>query len=599
MLQVQLPDGSIASRQRTANGDDEPVFTTRSLLARELKLDGEVEALGRLRRHCINWKTAQAIVEAHEQRKTEEAKAEAITKGKSLPDDFRWAYRDDQLAAIAKILSGPDIGFIQASAGTGKTTAAAAMIEVYRAKGMKVVALAPSNKAAGQLSEDCGLSGKDAAQTVDAFLLGKSKNAVDAHTVIFVDEASMVGFDNAEALVRLARERGCKLIFQGDKEQLGSVPRGRFFANAIENRLGTDAAELTVITRQREDWAKQATEAAARGDFASTLAMLDEHGQIHTEGSDEAVLQRLVADHLADPRPADQKLIVASRCDDVAAINRMVRKALVASGELAEGLPCYAGKDDLRRIRLAAGDRLVFTDTLKAGKQKLAANGAIGTVLSVAVAGDGLRVRVQLDGQRSFVEFDSREFSAFDLGYGVTVHRSQGMTKESSRYLYSDFVSSELAYVAMSRHRAEFGLYCREDRRQDLARFMGRQMEKLDARDIVSVADLNEAAAALRARDESFAQRAKEFIRQRLPMVFKEAVAVVRNLPEIEWPAEVGREWVGLLDELRSSGRALMDSMRKITKPRDDVPLDIASRLRAMRGSNPIISLPRPGGGPM
>jgi conjugative relaxase-like TrwC/TraI family protein len=584
LLRVTLPDGSHASRQRTASGDDEPVFTTRSLLRRELALDDEVTALGKLTGHRIAWSKAETIVAAQEQRKTLEAQAEAIAKGKPLPEDFRWAYRDDQKAAMAKILAGPDIGFVQAYAGTGKTTAAAAMIEVWKVSGMKVIALAPSNKAAGQLSEDCGLTGTEAALTVDAFLLGKAKDGVDASSVIFIDEASMLSFDHAEALVKLARERGAKLVLQGDTQQLPSVPRGHVFTNWIEKRLGTDAAELTVITRQREEWAKRATEAAARGDFAATLALLDEHGQINTEGTDEAILDRLVRDHLADPQPIDQKLIVTSRNADIAKLNDCIRRELVSRGEVAEGLACFAGKDELRQIRLGAGDRIVFTDTLKSGRQKLAANGALGTVLAVHPAGEGLRVRVQLDGQRNIVEFDTKSFAAIGHSFAISIHKSQGQTVTNCRYYWSDFVSSELAFVAMSRHRDSFGLYCREDRKQDLAQWMGRRIEKLDARDIVSVADLNAAAAELRAQDESFAQRTQEFIRQRLPVVFKRVVAEVRKLSEVVWPTEVGQRWDGLLDELRASGRRMMDRARTMAPPQPAVAtLDIAARVRAMR----------------
>lgn len=586
LLRVTLPDGSNASRQRMANADDEPVFTTRSLLKRELALDDEVTALGKLTGHPITWSQAEAIVAAQEQRKTQEAHAEAKAKGKPLPAEFRWAYRDDQKAAIAKILAGPDIGFIQAYAGTGKTTAAAAMIEVWKTSGMQVIALAPSNKAAGQLSADCGLTGNDKALTVDAFLLGKTKDAVDASAVIFVDEASMLSFDHAEALVKLARERGCKLVLQGDLNQLPSVARGRFFANCIEKRLGTDAAELTVITRQREDWAKRATEAAARGDFAETLALLDEHGQIRTEGTDDAILDRLVRDHLADPTPIGQKLIVTSRNADIGRLNDCIRHELVSRGEVAEGLPCFAGKNDLKRIRLGAGDRLVFTDTLKAGRQKLAANGATGTVLSVEAAGEGVHVRMQLDGEQRIVEFNSQAFASFGHAYALSIHKSQGQTVTNARYYWSEFVSAELAYVAMSRHRAGFGLYCREDQKQDLSKWMGRKIEKLDARDIVSVADLNAAAAELRTRDASFTQRTQAFLRERLPMVFRKVVAEVpklRRLPALMWPAECERPWAGLLEGLRESRQRLALRLKTLVPP-EVVPIpDIARQLQKMR----------------
>lgn len=497
LLQAQLPDGSSASRQRTAVGDDEPVFTTRSLLIREIALDDAVSGLGLAQTHSISAETARPIIEALEYRKTEAAKREAISKATPLPDGFQWKYRDDQLAAIFKILNGPNIGFIQAFAGTGKTTTAAAMIDVYRANGREVIALAPSNKAAGQLSEDCALEGSDSAKTIDSFLLGKAKDRVSSNTVIFVDEASMLSFDHAEALVKLVRERGAKIIFQGDSRQLPSVQRGRFFANCIEKRLGSEAAELTVITRQRADWSKAATEAAARGDFAETMILLDEHGAVHTEGTDKCVLERIAADHLADPQPANQKLIVASRNSDVAVLNQKIRCELVAKGQVAEGIACQVGKESKQRILVGVGDRIIFTDTLKQDGRKLAANGALGSVQSVTATENGIRIRVLLDGQRLPIEFNAAEFAGFQHGYACSIHKSQGATLESCRYLFSEFVSSELAYVAMSRHRSTFGLYCREDQKQDLSRWMGKGIEKLDARDLVSSEALNQEAATL------------------------------------------------------------------------------------------------------
>ena len=557
-------------------------------MLRELKLDDQVQVLGKAATHRIDWQTAKVIVEAQEERKTADAKAEAIAKGKPLPIDSRWAYRDDQQAAIAKILTGPDVGFIQAAAGTGKTTAAGAMIEVYRATGMRVIALAPSNKAAGQLSEDCKLEGADKALTVDAFLLSKAKDAVNAGTVLFVDEASMLGFDHAEALVNLARSRGAKLIFMGDKEQLPSVSRGRFLANAIEKRLGTESAELTIITRQREEWARAATHAASRGDFATTMAMLDEHQLIHTEGTDEAVLERIARDHLADPQPASQKLIVASRNADVAALNQRIRRELVASGQVEKGLACMAGKERNQAMMVGVGDRLIFTDTLKSGREKIAVNGAIGTVQSVSASEKGIRVRVLIDGKREPVIFDTADFSAFQHAYAVSIHKSQGATVENCRYLFSDFVSSELAYVAMSRHRATFGLYCREDQKQNLAQHMGKRIEKLDARDVVSVDELNRAAATLRAADEARAVSARSYVQARLPILFRRAAAVViKLLPDV--PAfALPRAAINGLERVRQHRQRLAAQLMRLTQPIEPpspLPL-IADKLADWRQAN-------------
>jgi hypothetical protein len=189
-------------------------------------------------------------------------------------------------------------------------------------------------------------------------------------------------------------------------------------------------------------------------------------------------------------------------------------------------------------MMVGVGDRLIFTDTLKDGRRKLAVNGAIGTVQAVEATEGGVRIRVLLDGQRDPVVFDTRDFAAFQHAYAISIHKSQGATVESCRYLFSEFVSSELAYVGMSRHRDTFGLYCRADQKAGLAGWMGKRIEKLDARDLVSVAELNAAAARLRGQDAVRANAARRHVLDRLPQVVRRLVKqvkaqVVEKLPSL------------------------------------------------------------------
>ncbi len=165
---------------------------------------------------------------------------------------------------------------------------------------------------------------------------------------------------------------------------------------------------------------------------------------------------------------------------------------------------------------------------MKDGRRKLAVNGAIGTVLAVEAADGGVRVRVLLDGQRDPVVFDTRDFAAVQHAYAISIHKSQGATVESCRYLFSEFVSSELAYVGMSRHRSTFGLYCRADQKAGLAGWMGKRIEKLDARDLVSVDELNAAAARLRGQDAVRANAVRRHVLDRLSQGVRRVAEAVK-----------------------------------------------------------------------
>jgi conjugative relaxase-like TrwC/TraI family protein len=546
LLRVTLPAESIeANTVRGTNADDEPIFTTISLIRREIALDKSLGSLGKSVTHAIAWSDAKGVVEALEANKA------AATEKKE------WSYRDDQRGAIAKVLAGPDLCFIQAFAGTGKTTAAAAMIEVWKSRKKRIFGLAPSNKAAGQLAVDCNLATGEF-MTVAKFLHmidnGKLKDGDVAGSVIFIDEASMVGFDDAEKLVTVATKNGCKIVFQGDSEQLPSVPKGRFFANAVENRLGSEAAELTVITRQREQWAKAATEAAARGMFAEALDAYDSRGMIHTEGADEALYDAVAKAHLADNNAWEDKIVVASRNSDVEAINMRIRLALVKRGMVDVGHELFSTVEGREKpMMLGARDRIVFCAKAESGSTT-ANNGDLATVLSVTRrADDTLDVKVRLDRTGGEFSFNTADFASLDHAYAITVHKSQGATVNNCRYLYSEFVSSELAYVGMSRHRDGLEIFVREDRKSGMAKMMGKKIEKWSARDLAdheTLAELNamaesEHAKSANGRDEAVAD---------LPAIRKAAAqATAWKLPTTANP----------MDELVAKAQEYADSMER------------------------------------
>jgi conjugative relaxase-like TrwC/TraI family protein len=546
LLRIELPEDSIEQRSvRGQNADHEPIFTTKSLILREIALDKALGVLGGSNKHAIPWEVALTHVEALEVRKTADSKD-------------KWSYRDDQRAAIGQVLFGADICFVQAFAGTGKTTAAAAMFEVWKSEGKKVFGLAPSNKATGQLADDCDLT-KSEAMTVAKFLYdvekGKLKAKDIANSIIFIDEASMVGFDDAEKLIELSLANKCKIVFQGDSEQLPSVPKGRFFANAVEQRLGSAAAELTVITRQREQWAAAATEAAAKGLFAEALEAYDQRGLIKAEGSDENLYDRIVEAHLADKNDFKDKIIVASRNSDVDAINARIRLSLVKRGRVDTGHELFSTVDGREKpMMVGARDRIVFCAKAE-GDGATANNGDLATVLSVGRRDDdSLDVKVRLDRTGTEFSFNTAEFSGIDHAYAITVHKSQGATVNSCRYLFSDFVSSELAYVGMSRHRDSLEIFVRADRKDSMAGMMGKKIEKFSARDLAdnaTLAELNREAQGL--YEKAVAGKAQSL--EKMPAIAQAAASARQSIsptrqPPVSQPAASLDGLVATIEEL-------------------------------------------------
>jgi conjugative relaxase-like TrwC/TraI family protein len=481
----------------------EPIFVSKKMAARELALQGKIEELaGKTRWAEIT--NAAEIVEKIERQNTAEMRA----KGKS--GEFK--FREDQRQMIAATVAGGQVFFCQAYAGTGKTTSANATLEIYKAAGYKTLGLAPSNKATGQLAEDTKLVKGESAMTVAKLLIDvcptereaakyprpKTPPVVDAKTVILIDEASMISFTQAERLIALAEKTGAKLIFQGDREQLPSVAKGRFFANAVE-RLSQGAATLCpafatleVITRQREEWAKENTLAAAEGRFAEVVEELDKRGCVKLEGTRAALIERLAKDHVEDPSHISEKLVVASTNADVQAVNASIRRRLVEAGKLSGGEHAVVQVGGEKKVlEIADGERIVFMQKVVKGKGKgkkeLASKSELGSVIDVQKLPDGhLKMLVMVDGKKGPPIEISTKDAEVEHGYAITVHKSQGATVDSCRYLYSQFTSSELAYVALSRHRQTCEVYAEAEHRESMALKMGRKIAKVETLDLLT-----------------------------------------------------------------------------------------------------------------
>jgi ATP-dependent exoDNAse (exonuclease V) alpha subunit len=85
-------------------------------------------------------------------------------------------------------------------------------------------------------------------------------------------------------------------------------------------------------------------------------------------------------------------------------------------------------------------------------------NGMLGTVTKTTRN----QITVKLDAeevQSRTITFHPGNFRAYDHGYAVTIHKSQGATVDRSFVLASRTMDEPLTYVAMTRHRDSMKLY--------------------------------------------------------------------------------------------------------------------------------------------
>ena len=142
------------------------------------------------------------------------------------------------------VVNDNNITIITGGPGTGKTTIIKSIINIYEAKGNKVVLCAPTGRAAKRMTE---ATGKEASTLHRLLEIGKfdeeiytSKERkeyqgipIDADIVI-VDEMSMVDMFLMNYLLS-SLFQGTKLILVGDSDQLPSVGPGSILKDFIES----------------------------------------------------------------------------------------------------------------------------------------------------------------------------------------------------------------------------------------------------------------------------------------------------------------------------------------------------------------------------
>lgn len=344
-------------------------------------------------------------------------------------------------------------------------------------------------------------------------------------TVVIVDEAAMAPRYLLQSLFTRAIEKGTKIISVGDTGQISSIDRSDM------SRLILDGgAVLDEVRRQNNPGDAKASNYFARGFIKSGLEIYENKGSVvisETEFSSKLSLIHNVASKL-EPSNLFKHLIISYKNSDVEDLNSGMQRILKENGKLGDKITLLTGFDKVSdKVRgdilansviskaLAAirnniiqfkkdtlsyedahtllakldrdsseyemltnilkpkefyvGDKIRFTSNFNKGigGSKIY-NGSLGIIESYDSKNNSIVVMCEDQEQRTV---DLTCYQGLDLGYVVTINRSQGKGVENS-YVYlantrGAKIGSKEFYVAATRHRGKVIFYTSREYLQD------------------------------------------------------------------------------------------------------------------------------------
>ncbi len=467
-------------------------------------------------------------------------------------DREKFVQQENVLRAVAT--DGNAISSIEALAGSGKTTTAGAMREVFEAGGYRAFAAGPTGRAVRELAR----VGFERPRTLSAwevkFEIMGAREAIrqafgdPSKAVLLIDETGMADTRLLSTVATQMVDAGVKVVLIGDSYQLTSVRAGGMHA-ALAQQLG--AYQLSEVRRQNHVAEIDALEKLRAGNATAYIRYkrgVERDGMWFTRGDEDFAgrgdleiftgeeslddgMAQAVADYLemrdrgveaqqqralageptpfAHARGMDDIALITKDNDRRALLNRMIRDELTERRVLRGHMTIGSFRGE--KLEWAVGDRVIARRNHKGYDLD---NGTLGTI--TALDETGMTLADDNGNERRFdassIE-DLRYVSEhLEHAYALTAHGTQGATLRWAGVvgMPGEF-SREWAYTALSRAQNPTKIYvisghtAGEQARKDYATVLDAETdhEKVLARLAARMEkrDLDQVALLQRARD--------------------------------------------------------------------------------------------------
>lgn len=365
--------------------------------------------------------------------------------------------------------SGARLQLALAPAGTGKTTAMAALSAAWRNTGGNVIGLAPTAVAAEVLGEDLGADSDTLAKFVH--LTGRIPGPpaalndparkwfrrINDRSLVIIDEAGMASTEELDIVIDYALSKGASVRLVGDDRQLASVSAG-----GVLRDIAQVVAVLTLTTVVRfgdteRGRAEGAASLALRDGDPAAIGFYIDHQRVHV-GADDTAADLAYEAWSADRDAGLDSILIAATNPRVAELNERARldrlkrenTRVGRTVTLSDGLTASAGdwiatRSNARWLRTESG--------------KWVKNGQRWRIVRVGRDGS-LTVRPLRGKSFKDVRLPAKYIAEHvTLGYASTINTNQGTTADIARVVGSDELTREALYVALTRGRKENHVY--------------------------------------------------------------------------------------------------------------------------------------------
>jgi len=379
--------------------------------------------------------------------------------------------------------SGARLQLALAPAGTGKTTAMAALAVAWRNSGGTVIGLAPTAGAAEVLAQDLASPTDTIAKLIQLTDTNTATPApaddparawfdrISSDTLLIVDEAGMACTADLDTLIAHALARGASVRLIGDGQQLASVSAGGVLRDLAERHDTVTLSTVVRFTHPETGQSEAAASLAIRAGDPAGIGFYIDHHRVHV-GADQTAADIAYQVWAADRASGRDSILLAPTNDLVAQLNERARldrlthtptpasrptdPQSAATVTLADGLTASAGD----WIATRKNARWLRTTTHGAWVK----NGHRWTIRTVH--NDGSITVVRLRGTATPVRLPARYVATYTtLGYASTINAAQGMTaghratEGTCHIVGSDRLTRQQLYVAATRGRTENHLY--------------------------------------------------------------------------------------------------------------------------------------------